>query len=149
MLTTGPGAITSVWMSMFRREHEKRERSIVILFRPDRSDPIGITIRQEILRVGISSICESFEQSNSLFDQLLLLLNHGVVRSRVFGDFGGSFAFGWEHGFGGIYHEDGEFEDEFGVVGLLCVLAVELERAIVGEELGFFAGSQMGCGGAE
>ena len=61
MLTTGPGAITSVWMSMFRREHEKRERSIEILFRPDRSDPglRFISITRELVRRGLGThLCE-------------------------------------------------------------------------------------------
>lgn len=134
---------------MLGSQDEQRERPVKILSGSNCSYTVRITIGQVVLSVRMTPIGESFQESCSFFDEILaFLLVDGRKRSCGGGQVGMGLAVrsgvGVER-FRSFDHEDGEFEDEFRVVGLFRIFSVELEGLFVGKQSCLFTGSKMGC----
>jgi len=87
----------------------------------------------------MAAVGEALEEGHGFLDEVFALLE-GLFDLNEVAGFGG----GDGEGFGGVDHEDGEFELEFRVLCFFGVGAVELEGALVGEEGGVFSGAEVG-----
>lgn len=61
-------------MSVLGRLNEQGIRTIEVLFTPDRSDSIRITIRQKVLSVRMASVGESLQKCCSFLDEIFTFL---------------------------------------------------------------------------
>lgn len=122
---------------MLCRQLKQRKSLFEILPPSNRPNPIRITIRQEILRIRMTSIRQSLKQGSRFFHEVFSFLfiemcgRRGGGRGVGVGLRGVRGGSGVE-GFGGVDHEDGKFEDEFRVVCFFGVFSVKFEGFFIG-----------------
>lgn len=138
---------------MLGGKHEQRERAVKVLPCPNRPDPVRIAISQKVLRIRMTPVGESFQECDRLPHKIIsfLLVDGAHGRGRMAcGTTGIRTRIRFRsldrqiERLGGIDHEDGEFKDQFGVIGLFRVGAVEFECFVVGEQGGAGSRAQVG-----
>lgn len=132
---------------MLGGEDEEWESLVKVLSAPHGSNPIRIAIRQEILCVRMSPICQTLQQRRCLFDQLLPLVRQSRGFQSAAGD-GPSLVSvgGCDHALCRVDHKDRKLKHQFRVVCLFRILSIEIERPVVGEQRGLLARAEVGWG---
>jgi hypothetical protein len=57
---------------MFCSKYEERVSAIKVLLVLGSANPIGVAVRQEVLRIRLSALCNLLQQANGLLDELFL-----------------------------------------------------------------------------
>ena len=144
MLTTSPSPVASIRMSMLRRQYKQWECPVEVLLSSNRPYPIRIAVGQKVLCIWVPSICQPLQQPRGLLGQLILLVRQRQRCATIFAPYRSGLWIRWCHGFRRVDHEYRKFKYELWVIRLLGVFSIQLERAVVGEKLCFFAGAEMG-----